>query len=456
MFRHINYLITIFTLCTCVCLVQANAATITALSTSLTDVQSAISSAKSGDTVNVPAGSATWTSPLSITKGIILKGAGVGVTTLTNGIAASRTSDYLIYYTPAVPATDGMVSISGFTFDGGGSGGAITVVNYNSTPIYNFRIHHNRFINSNYNGSGEKQAAIYTRGNTFGLIDKNVFYNNYKDIVVLGNHSDTWATFPGLANVGTKHYLYIENNTSSSIGDLFLGETGEGARWVARYNSIDHTGGGSTMDFHGDTLNRGVVAGEFYENTMTADTDPLTGSGGNLQQRGGTGLIYNNSFQYGTDGIRAYDKIEEWYASCTNPGGCPDDGGGCGDQVHNSYHWNNKNTRNDTLMFFFHHGSGSQWTEADLYNCITEKTDFWVDTQDGTYPTVPTTYFTKGLASGRNLTTCTAQNVYWETDTKKLYRCTATNTWTFIYTPYTYPHPLSKPMPPQNPGITND
>jgi hypothetical protein len=32
---------------------------------------------------------------------------------------------------------------------------------------------------------------------------------------------------------------------------------------------------------------------------------------------------------------------------------------------------------------------------------------------------------------------------YWATDQETLYVCTATNTWTAIYSPYTYPHPLT-------------
>jgi hypothetical protein len=31
-----------------------------------------------------------------------------------------------------------------------------------------------------------------------------------------------------------------------------------------------------------------------------------------------------------------------------------------------------------------------------------------------------------------------------------LYKCTAPNTWTPYYTPYTYPHPLTAPSPPRN------
>ncbi len=46
-----------------------------------------------------------------------------------------------------------------------------------------------------------------------------------------------------------------------------------------------------------------------------------------------------------------------------------------------------------------------------------------------------------GVLSART-TSCTPRVAYWATDQSKLYVCTATNTWTAYYTPYTYPHPL--------------
>jgi hypothetical protein len=44
---------------------------------------------------------------------------------------------------------------------------------------------------------------------------------------------------------------------------------------------------------------------------------------------------------------------------------------------------------------------------------------------------------------------------YWATDTKTFYVCTATNTWTQYYQPYTYPHPLVSGATPTPPAPSN-
>src|SRR6266540_3089989 len=66
----------------------ASAATITARSASFADVSAAIGSAFDGDTVIVPAGTATWSGTLVVTKSINLIGAGQaqrGQTTIVQG-----------------------------------------------------------------------------------------------------------------------------------------------------------------------------------------------------------------------------------------------------------------------------------------------------------------------------------------------------------------------------------
>ena len=58
--------------------VGSEAATIPAASCSQADVQAAINTASAGDTLQVPAGTATWTSGLTLSKGIHLRGSGGG------------------------------------------------------------------------------------------------------------------------------------------------------------------------------------------------------------------------------------------------------------------------------------------------------------------------------------------------------------------------------------------
>src|SRR5262245_23526008 len=65
---------------------QIEAATINAKSGSLVDVSSAVASAKDGDTVTVPAGTAIWTSTLNIAKNITLQGAGVASTIIIDDV----------------------------------------------------------------------------------------------------------------------------------------------------------------------------------------------------------------------------------------------------------------------------------------------------------------------------------------------------------------------------------
>jgi hypothetical protein len=63
----------------------------------------------------------------------------------------------------------------------------------------------------------------------------------------------------------------------------------------------------------------------------------------------------------------------------------------------------------------------------------------------------------QGLLSGKPAA-CTPLVAYWATDTNTLYQCSAKNTWTVYYKPYTYPHPLQgnspPPPPPTNTGVT--
>ncbi len=76
---------------------QTQPAVIKAVSVSFANVSTAIGLAKDGDTVVIPAGSAIWTSTLTITKGITLQGAttvdGAGTQNATANDATNITNN---------------------------------------------------------------------------------------------------------------------------------------------------------------------------------------------------------------------------------------------------------------------------------------------------------------------------------------------------------------------------
>src|SRR5689334_20873000 len=94
---------------------HATGSTIGAATCSRSDVGSAVAAATYGDTVTVPAGTCTWTSPLTITKGIRLTGAGSSETIIQSGPVGG----YLLTYTPdnTSVTTNARLEVSGFTFD---------------------------------------------------------------------------------------------------------------------------------------------------------------------------------------------------------------------------------------------------------------------------------------------------------------------------------------------------
>lgn len=436
--RHFFALLVVYLFMFCVFVPGSNAATIYASSASYADVKSAYNAASEGDIVVVPPGTATWTSMLNIRKGITLLGAGIDSTTIINGIASSTIGDYIIGYSQIIPAADPTVIIAGFTFDANNHGGCIRVHCQDDTyPCYNFKIQHNKLKNAADNSKTSTGMAIRTKGNTFGLIYRNQFVDNYRDLKVYGNDDNSWTNYPGIANVGTANYLYVENNTSTGSIKTCL-SSGEGARWVYRYNTIDNTNHSSNSliwEAHGDTRNRGVVAHEIYENTATSSGDAATQSYSTHNYKGGTGIIYNNSVQFGTSGIRSTIKIQEQYEGCNDP-------------VAGGYLWNNVNSRDGNIIAAGDYLIGSDY---DPYDCIAEDTDWWDDADSSKGGEDPSNF-----TSGTNRpATCTDDDCYWETDTKKLYRCDGANNWIFVYEPYTHPHPLIKPSPLRNYKITN-
>ncbi len=99
-------------------LAQVEGAVINARSTAIVDVGAAVTLAKEGDLVIVPAGSATWNSTLTITKNITLQGAGEAQTVIIENLPRA-TQPPLIYVSLShdAPASQAYsFRLTGFTF----------------------------------------------------------------------------------------------------------------------------------------------------------------------------------------------------------------------------------------------------------------------------------------------------------------------------------------------------
>jgi len=377
---------------------------ITAASASFVDVSAAVSAARAGDTVLVPAGSAIWSGYLNVTKGISIIGAGIANTIITAG------STHIFRFSPeALTRTNqDLFRISGFTFRGNPTY-VIELAESNSEtiPIRNVRIDHNRWENSG-------GSPLYIDGNFWGVIDGNQFAGRL-NFTILGNQQASWNQFYPVT-YGTADNLYFEDNTFEGSSEFGI-NSGHGGRWAFRHNTSTASNMANPLfDQHGNQAGGiyALMVCEIYENTFSGFT---TGVARWNYQRGGKLLMYNNTgtSSTGIPNITVNDDVD----SSAPPIQWP----------HDSYFFNN-----------LWNGSRVNATEgADVGNRIEENREFWnqVNNFNGTVG------IGVGLLANRP-TTCTTGVAYWATDTKTLYEATAPNTWTPNYIPYTYPHPLRK------------
>lgn len=276
---------------------SVRSATVTATDCSYAAVQSAVSAANAGDTVTVPAGTATWTSMLSINKDIQLIGAGQGSTIITNN--APRTANNGTIFSWGTSA-NGICRLSGFTFTAG------PVDATHSDSAQNFylggtchalRIDHCDFIGLNQDHVLEFFGWIY------GVIDHCNFSLVSTAMLVhhdaYGGNSYGDGSWADSDRWGTTNALYIES--CNFIGESFYSgalDAVDGARVVFRYNYLTN----STIASHGTEStgrSRSMRLFEVYSNAFISlayqpyNNQPWEEA---IYLRGGTATIFGNQF----------------------------------------------------------------------------------------------------------------------------------------------------------------
>jgi len=485
---------------------MAKGNSINASSCSSTDVQTAISSASSGDTVMVPSGSCTWSSTVHLANGVSLQGqttcTGSPLTCKDNTvITMGNTGGGAALKISAASSVN--VIVTGFTFQvvaADQNNGAINLGGDSSLqPV---RFHHNHVV---ITSSTSTIGAIAVNG-SFGLIDHVVFDNAGSNEHTLGIHGD-WATAGFLSwsrplSFGTNQALYIEDcvfNLTNQTDGLVDGYTG--GRIVFRHNTAVFTGatsiGKDIMGFHGTDSGtyRSWFSSEVYSNTFTNNSGGLMTS---FRSRGGTSLIYSNTYNgdSGFYGITLQNYRADGSGNASAWGNCdgtnwklesidPTTQAGRTNSTNGTVFWCNINrdttatsnstcsaiTPGDTATAYFDGNPGGTGGGAAGYACrdnvgrthnqALAPVYEWLNSPDpgiGAYGASAyivknrdfyayTATFTGNSGDGSGLlsarpSSCTPMVAYWATDTQTLYQCSSANTWTPYYTPYAYPHPL--------------
>jgi len=149
--------------------ISSPAATWNAAGVDRTSVASAISSASSGDTVNIPAGSATWSSGISITKGITINGAGTNSTQILNSQALVNGTEQSLFQ--IAPTTDSPLTIKNIRFTQASGGVNCAINSFPGGAVLPTKVRITSCVFESFN------FAIMARS-MFGVVDHCEFINN--------------------------------------------------------------------------------------------------------------------------------------------------------------------------------------------------------------------------------------------------------------------------------------
>jgi len=294
--------------------------TITAPTCQSVDVQAALDQAVDGDTVLVPPGTCTWTTPVTIGRqdsttmpatsiSVTLAGAGSDVTTIAYQLGTSGN------YALEVSVQAGKsVRVTGFTFDGSNNTTPATgAVDVGGDVGAIVRVDHSRFVNLFAYGMNV--------GSVYGVIDHDYFSKSptagsVTEIALIGDttertgRADSWSRPPSL---GTAQAIFLEDDTFD-MPNVANGpeDAYEGARFVFRHNQVY----GENLGWHGfDSSIRGTMQFEIYDNLMTnsspaGETDPNYPHGLLCESRSGTGVAFDNTIVNGPNANQQFGTYD--------------------------------------------------------------------------------------------------------------------------------------------------
>jgi len=260
-----------------------SAADIAATSCAAVDIQSAIDTAGTGDTVLLPACTQTWAQTVRIVaKAITLQGAGQDQTMITD-MTGNAWDEPAIW----IEGQDGQeIRVTGLRITYGRNA---TLQDYNGAFVVRgtstqVRVDHCTMIDF-------WNRSMQFSGHTSGVVDHCVFRrtptatNGFQAVNVNGDGDDAWER---PLTLGSANAVYIESNLFDFDPSSSAADSHSGGRFVFRHNLITN---GSMLNHGLDTTDRSSHSFEIYDNVFTRDAYTFN----IITIRGGTGVIYRNT-----------------------------------------------------------------------------------------------------------------------------------------------------------------
>ncbi len=449
------------------------------------EVQTAVNNASDGATITFAAGAYSWGTSINLSnsKGVTL------ICEMQGSCGVTVGGSFIIQLVFSGTNTN-LYRVSGFTFQNASSYYTLAFYGYGGTAgspykATNVRIDHNTFQNYSANIVAILFGENTSVSVTYGLVDHNTMTgtNNAELAVLIGAE---WSSPPEASYQGTANAMYFEDNTLAftklGTGGTPCIDSWGGASVVIRHNAMTNCLTAS----HGVVHWGGPWSYEVYANTFAVDAGGgLFLDGYRLFHHHGSGefIAFNNTFTaYSGKSTNALAMTH--YRTATPAAvGYADPPGRCdGTKVKDGnrspigtyygypcwrqpgrngkadlkpmYVWNNRWSDNLARIDMAVENPGGATNPSigyhiaanrDYYNAVSNAAQTSANS-----PFNGTAGMGFGTLANRPVTCTTGTEAgggvgYFATNEGSqgtLYRCSATNTWTTHYTPYTYPHPL--------------
>ena len=276
---------------------STHAKTLQAASAAGSDVARAIASAQDGDTVFIPAGTATWKTGLVTKVGsrsLTIQGAGTEQTIIYDNVPKQAGGPQPVLWSFYLGAGKSF-RLTGLTVHGQAED---TNKLNKGTLVFDGTSHSVRIDHVKIDQPGT--GAMVFSGDIWGVVDHCVFdLPNFKQAIQI--FSQNWnggsfgdGSFEDALHLGSGKGLYIEDNTfiGSGVAGAGVTDSTQGGRFVFRHNTVT-SDNAATHGTEGQRY-RGVRSYEFYNNTFTNPHSVMFCA---IYLRGGTGVIWGNTFR---------------------------------------------------------------------------------------------------------------------------------------------------------------